>query len=51
MEERGVEPTGTVIDYVSGDSFVVEADEDGVTVTRTVRSREMRRVEDGEDEG
>ena len=49
--ERGTELIGTVVTYLSGDLFIVEVEQDGITLPRTVRARDMRRIEDAEDEG
>ena len=49
--ERGTELIGTVVTYLSGDLFIVEVEQDGITLPRTVRAGDMRRIEDAEDEG
>lgn len=44
--ERGVELTGTVLAYLSGDLFVVELEGDDFAFPQNVRARNMRRIED-----
>lgn len=46
--ERGVEMIGTVVDYVSGDLFLVDVEVDGRTMLMNVRARDMRPIEEGE---
>lgn len=44
--ERGVELTGTVLAYLSGDLFVVELEGDDFVFPQNVRARDMRRIEE-----
>ena len=47
--ERGVELTGTVLAYLSGDVFVVELEGDDFAFPQNVRARNMRRIEEDSD--
>ena len=44
--ERGVELTGTVVSYISGDLFAVEIEGERFAFPQNVRARDMRPIED-----
>ena len=48
--KRGVELTGIVLAYLSGDLFVVQIEGDDFAFPQNVRARDMRRIEGGEGE-